>query len=316
MKFSSLFRRRRSRQDFPLVPLWTFTTQGILWRLLFSETNFIVGEDRDTAKKSVTFFCLNAHNGDVLWRDMAYDEAWWIGIEAIVDDRVYLHGFHKPDMPEHSKITAVDLATGKVLWRNDQNSFFYATAEKVVAFRDVFERRLFCELNAATGELLAEMNECPAEAYDVKGKNHGRTDFLFPQTLNDDVESIPLRHLVEANFHEDNIRGDIEFVRVNGAAIVNLHVVTKSPLQAPPGGSRFGIGMLRPEKPGEGIHGEVLQNSLHIFDERTGEELFAEVLNAETPAAVPDSFFVDQSIVYFVKERKTLVALDCGQHVS
>jgi outer membrane protein assembly factor BamB len=283
MKISSLFHHRH------IAPRWTFTTKGILWRLLFSDTNFIVGEDRDTEKKSVTFFCLNAQNGDALWKDVAYDEAWWIGIEAVVHDRLYLHGFRKPDMPEHSKIIAVDLGTGKVLWQNDRYSFLYATPEKVVAFRDLFEQRIFCELNAASGELVAEMKECPADAYEVKKGNHGRTDFLFPQVLNDDDESMPLRKLIERHTHEEEIRGDIEYVRSNGNVMMNFHVVVKP--------------AVKPNR-------EVLQNRLYVFDERTGEELFSDILNAETLAAVPDSFFVDQSTAYFVKERKILSALE------
>ncbi len=283
MKISSLFHHRH------IVPHWTFTTKGILWRLLFSDTNFIVGEDRDTEKKAVTFFCLNAQNGDALWKDVSYDEAWWIGIEAVVHDRLYLHGFRKPDMPEHNKITAVDLGTGNVLWRNDQYSFLYATPEKVIAFRDLFEKRIFYELNAATGEFIAELKECPADAYEVKEGNHGRTDFLFPHVLSGDDENVSLRKLIEKSTHEEEIRGDIEYVQSNGSVIMNFHAVVK---------------------PASGQAREVLQNRLHILDEHTGEVLFADVLNAETPAAVPDSFFVDHSTVYFVKERKTLAALE------
>ncbi len=283
MKISSLFHHRH------IAPRWTFTTQGILWRLLFSDTNFIVGEDRDTEKKSVTFFCLNAQNGDALWKDISYDEAWWIGIEAVVHDRLYLHGFRKPDMPEHSKIIAVDLGTGKVLWRNDYYSFLFATPDTVIVFRDLFEQRMFYELNAATGELIAEMKDRPADAYEVKEGNHGRTDFLFPHVLSGDDENVSLRKLIEKSTHEEEIRSDIEYARSNGKAIVNFHVVVKSASEA----AR-----------------EILQNRLYVLDERTGKELYAEVVNAETPAAVPDSFFIDRSIVYFIKERKTLVALD------
>ncbi len=50
MNISSLFQQRQ------LKPSWSYTTSGVLWRLLFSETNFIVGEDRDTATKQVSFF--------------------------------------------------------------------------------------------------------------------------------------------------------------------------------------------------------------------------------------------------------------------
>ena len=283
MDILSLFQQKQ------LKPAWSFTTSGVLWRLLFSETNFIVGEDRDTEKKEVSFFCLNAANGDILWKNISFAETWWIGIEGIVHDKVYLHGFKKPDMPEHGKIVAVDLGTGRELWRNNDYAFLYATADRVMAFRDLFERRLYYELDAATGEFMQELSELPADVYEKKNASHGRNNFLYPESLiNAAAEFSLLAPVIDRYCNRNAMRGSVEYVHSNGKLVFNCHAVQEHV---------------------EEKNLDVLQNRLYIIDETSGKLVYADVVNSSTPSAVPDSFFVDDTIVYYIKEKNTLIAV-------
>ena len=283
MDISSLFQQKQ------LKPSWSYTTSGVLWRLLFSETNFIVGEDRDTAAKQVSFFCLNAANGDVLWKNISFGEPWWIGIEAVVHDKVFLHGFKKPDMPEHGKIVAVDLGTGRELWRNNDFAFLYATPDRVMAFRDMFERRVYYELDAATGEFLQELNEFPADLYATSSGRHGRDNFLFPESLTDDGPEFSLvAPLIDKFCTRSAIRGSVEYVRSNGKLVFNYHAI---------------------QDRDEDKNLDVLQNRLCIVDEENGKQVYADIINSSTPGAVPDSFFVDESTAYYIKEKNTLIAV-------
>ena len=256
---------------------------------MFSETGFIIGEDRDSDQKTVAFFCLNAENGDVLWKDKRYEEPWWIGIEAIVHDKVYLHGYTKPDMPEHGKIVAIDLGTGKILWQNNKYAFLCATNETIYAFRDLFERRLYYELDAVTGEFIRETETPPENVYELKRLCHGRTDFSYPEILNELSADYPaITEFIARHYNRNGLRGAIEYLKSSGRMLFNFHIALDQPVK-------------------DGA--EALQNVFHIVDENTGKELYDEVLNAATSAPVPDSFFVDSKIVYFVKERNTFVAL-------
>ncbi len=283
MNISSLFQKKQ------LKPAWSYTTEGVLWRLLFSETNFIVGEDRDTEKKEVSFFCLNASNGDVLWKDISFAEAWWIGIEGIVHDKVFLHGFKKPDMPEHGRIIAVDLGTGRELWRNNDCAFLFATADRVFAFRDFFEKRLYYELDALSGVFMQELHEPPPDMIERKRASHARSDFLFPEVLNDGLAEYPLlAPKIEKYCDMADLRGSIEFVQSNGRIAFSYH-------------SYRGRDEERKT--------DLLENRLCVIDETNGKQLYADVLNSSTPAVVPDSFFVDAATIYYVKEKKTVVAL-------
>jgi len=287
MNISSLFQQRQ------LKPSWSYTTSGVLWRLLFSETNFIVGEDRDTAAKQVLFFCLNAANGDVLWKNVSFGESWWIGIETVVHDKVFLHGFKKPDMPEHCKIIAVDLGTGRELWRNNDFAFLYATPEKVMAYRDMFERRMFYELDAATGEFLQELSEAPADLYEARDGIRGRDNFLFPEPLTEDNSEFSLvAPLVDKYCTRSAIRGSIEYIRSNGKLLFNYHAV---------------------EGRDEKKNLDILQNRFCIVDEENAKHVYADIINSSTPGAVPDSFFVDESIAYYIREKNTLIALSLAK---
>ncbi|HTX19720.1 MAG TPA: DUF4905 domain-containing protein [Bacteroidota bacterium] len=283
MKISSLF------QHHQLKPAWTYSAAGILWRIVFSRSNFILGEDRDTEKKEVSFFCLNASNGDVLWKEKTFGEKWWIGIEGVFHDKVFLHGFKKPDMPEHGKIIAIDLGTGKEIWRNTEYAFLYAAENRVVAYRDLFERRLYYELDIATGEFIEEFNDPPYDLYERKEQSHGRNDFLFPRSLTLEEADYPImKPIFERHGGGETIRGNVEYVRTAGCAVFNYHALKDRMT---------------------GKEGEDLQNRLCVVEESGGRQLFEDLINVSTPAPVPDSFFVGDGIVYYVKERRTLTAL-------
>lgn len=270
--------------------MWTYDTKGILWRLMISEMGFILGEDRNPEHKEAAFFCLNADNGDVLWEERRFEESWWIGVEAVVRDRVYMHGFKKPDSPQHYKIFAVDLGTGKELWRNEEYSFLYATPDKVVVFKEMFERRHLFELDAATGVRLGETNETSESILLHRMENCGQTDFLFPEPLLETHERYNAVHpTIRQHCPLENLRGNIEFACAFGKIIASFHTVI-------PGSVTAGR--------------EELKNQLSIIDEFKQSVVFSEVLNASTPAAVPDSFFIDGSMLFCVKERRTLIAIN------
>jgi len=283
MNIPSLFQQKQ------LKPSWSYSTSGVLWRLLFSDTNFIVGEDRDTEAKRVSFFCLNAANGDVLWKNISFGEPWWIGIEGIVHDKVFLHGFKKPDMPEHGKIVAVDLGTGRELWRNNDYAFLYATQDRVMAFRDFFERRMYYEIDAATGEIIQELSELSGDLYEKKGASRGRSNFLFPESLSDAAAESPLvAPLIESFCDRNDIRGSVEYVRSSGKLVFNYHAI---------------------QGRDEEKNLDNLQNRLCIIDEASGKKIYEDIVNASTAAAVPDSFFVDDTTAYYVREKNSLVAV-------
>lgn len=273
-----------------LVPEWKFTTKGILWRLLPSGDDHFVGEDRNLAGKSVSFFCINPTSGKVYWHDVQFHEKWWIGIEAIHRDIVFFHEFASPDLPGHKKIYAVELPTGKLLWFNEELEFLFACEEMVYASRIAGERRLFFELDMRSGAVLREPDFSAVNALrDTVLDVSGNVQFPHPFDASVDVP-LSIKESIEQAITTARNPDSIEYLEMNRNVIVGYHD-NVSP------------------KAGE----QVLLQNIVIVDPKIGKIIYRDVLNSTDSAAsipVPDMFFGRGSFVYFVKEEKTLTAID------
>lgn len=272
MKFLSIFSSHR------IQPLWKFTAEHTLWRIMFSEYGMIIGEDRNTENKSVSFFCLSKENGSVAWKNKMLDEQWWIGLSGVTKERLYLHGFKKPDMPEQKGIIAVDLTNGTILWKDMDHSFLALKQPFVFGYKDLFERRLYYRLDDRSGNLLEEMNELPEDV--AENRQYEKTDFTFSRQANpeDDADLWSL-----LNKEQGFVSADV----INTAKHHVLNIYQKSAEDE-----------------------RNLKNTLYIIDTTTKKKVYSDVLNGSTAYAVPDSFFMDGHRVYYIKERKTFVALD------
>ncbi len=271
-----------------LKPHWSFSTTHILWRFLVSDDGLILGEDRDTDAKTVSFFCIDMKTGAVLWRGRTFTEPWWIGTEALVGTRLYLHGFSQPDMPEHHGLIALDARTGNEAWQNGAISFYAADADRVIGYRDLFERRVFEHFDAATGAFLGEIDPATADTAEMRRHTFGRTDFIYaePLTADDmDLERIRTSLAKHGTMPEDP--QSIEYARTGSRLVISAYL------------------------PHPAVTGRMpmLKNILCVVNSETGREEFFDVLNAETPYPVPDSFFIDNGTLYYLKGKRTLCAL-------
>jgi hypothetical protein len=272
-----------------LKPRWSFSTTHILWRFLVSDDGLILGEDRDTDGKTVSFFCIDMNTGAVLWRDKNFGEAWWIGIEALVGERMYLHGFAQPDMPEHHGLIALDARTGVERWQNADISFYAADADHVIGYRDLFERRVFERFDASTGVFLGELAAADDATEAMRQHTFGRTDFIFAQPLaGDDSENAAIQKILVKHNPVPEVQAAVEFARIGSRLLFSAHLAHAS---------------------SAGVQIPKLQNILCVVNTDSGREEYFEVLNAETPYPVPDSFFVDHEMLYYIKEKRTLCAV-------
>jgi len=58
-----------SRYREKLKPQWTFSPEGLIWRL-FPVENFIIGECRTIETKTTSFFCIESSTGKVIWENI------------------------------------------------------------------------------------------------------------------------------------------------------------------------------------------------------------------------------------------------------
>jgi len=259
-------------------PAWDFEASSSIWRVLPAGDDYIVGEVRDREKKAVSFFSVRLEDGRRCWEGNVLTEQWWAGIEAVHGSTLFLHEYPVPSMPDHRKIYAVDIPTGKIRWKNEELAFSFATDDAVYGSRDFFDRRAYFKLDAVTGEAGEEV---PAEVIE-------RLLAVKPAGWGDHVE-IP--------------RADDEFP----AGIAGHPALAADPL---PGESlrRGDISVLTcyDRAPGSGSGPSVRE---HLFVVDRGDVLYHDLVCDGLTGPVPGTFFRHRDRVLYIKNRSLLRSL-------
>jgi hypothetical protein len=278
MPLRELFKRNNIR------PAWQFRAKGVVWRLIPAPSGLFLGEDRSLDTKRATFFCVDHATGEVLWQDVATIEQWWLGVEAIHRDRILLHGFAQPDMPEHRGIIALDLFTGKQVWRRDDLKFLCAAGDAIFGSINMIDRRVVIELKARDGSEAAHHDELPIYAREARTEDLTVDECLFPSVLDEESEDLALpRESVLRHCKSDLMIGSVEYIEWDGLIAVSFHEKTNS----------------------EGV----LSLRLAIIDSGRDEVVYSEMLEPAVRGFVPDAFFVRSRFLFYVKERTLLIAL-------
>ena len=270
-----------------LKPAWDYGAKGILWRLLPTENGYFVGEDRDAEAKAASFFCLEAHTGIVCWEGIQFDEKWWIGMEAVHKDVLILHEYAAPDMPDHKKILAVDMLTGKLLWRNDDVKFHLAYDDRVYAIGDEHTRRAFFGVDLHTGEVVGEVDAPYLNVLKetMVSREVGLVEFPKSFEFAKDNNSILGRRILSATAGSENL-DRAEYITKNGIYIVGYY----ENLSANPAD-------------------QLLRQHLAILDEDTSRIIYRDIMSVQSSTRVPDLFFGRGDFVYYIKDKKLLKAV-------
>ncbi len=284
MKLFSLF------QSHQLSPEWIYTAHGSIWRLMFSTTGRIIGECRHHDKKLASFFCVDERTGIAQWEDLTLTEPWWLGIEAIQTNFLILHEFSKPDLPEHKRIRVIDVETGKLLWKNDDLTFWFAHRDTLYAYRDIFEKRVGYALALRTGEIQQSYEDNPEELGSIRKialEEQNTGEFIFPEIFQDGTLSPHHQKLLKKETDGKSIAGNIEFIQEQEYLLMNYYApASRSTAEAP-----------------------LFENHFSVFETERENNVFSDVLSRDSKSPVPDTFFVKRPFSYFVKDQNMLTAL-------
>ncbi|MCX6142431.1 MAG: DUF4905 domain-containing protein [Ignavibacteriales bacterium] len=272
-----------------LSPEWTYSAGSIIWRMVLCDHGTLVGECRDPEQKVASFFSLDLSTGKALWGDLRLDEQWWVGIEAVQKNVVLLHAFAKPDMPEHKGIRAFDSTSGVQLWRNDDVAYWFGYEDRVIAYRDLFERRVGYELDLQSGVLLKTHDGSLEELHQLRRRaveEQSIPEVTLPEVFVEEKADPMLVALVGKETKGKELSGRVEFVRQNDILLFNFHVQSRHNTSDPK-----------------------LENNLVVYRLPNGKRIFADVIGRNLTGYVPDSFFVRGPFVLFIKEQRTLTAV-------
>lgn len=287
MSFKKIFNKNE------LKPYFKFSQNGNIWRLFFNNTDFVAGETRDIRTKQAYLFTYDIINKKEYLKNYQFDEKWWFAIDALTDGALIVSNFQKPEMPEHKGFKVLDIKTGKVKWENDEFEFYFANNEHVFAVKQLFESRMIYKLDLNNGSTLSEYKGDEIDTIAIlKSENNTK---IYEGLINTEIFDISDSFLrskfpgVIKKLQQLKIEGEVEYIEFDKYLILNHHSVK-------------GINL-------KDISSQLLTNTLEIHGSESNEAIFIDILNMETSSYVPDSFFIRNNFLFYIKEKTELICI-------
>jgi len=262
---------------------WEYTPGATIWRVHPAVRGRILGEERDVERKQVSFFALEMVTGAVLWHKPGVGDPWWVGMDRVAGDYIFLHGFATPDLPVKRGVTVLAAVTGEHLWSREEWST-EKLDEGVLTVRE--ERRegpVLLLVDTRTGSVL---NGDRAQ----KEPDQPCEDFLagvgFPAVLSvAELQVHQSGRFVAQQWPVDRLAGPIEIFEHPAFVVMAAH-----------------------ERMEEGAQ-SVFVHHLRVVRRNTGTLVYRDILAASAAGLGMDTFFVQDNVLVYVRERMTLCAV-------
>jgi hypothetical protein len=278
---ATLFRQHPSKKR---RPLWQYDAQSLLWRIKPDNAGHILGEARDPVERTTSFFCLREDNGLPLWSGKKLDDDWWVGIEDAADGLVFFHGYGKADMPMHLGIVACNILTGEEQWREPGLSFLLYYRHAVYAAAQRFDALVFNKLDAASGERLDDYGDDASEIHRIRATVNDEAfaeGYAWPEPFSESHAQRPewiqrCGGLINA----DRLRGNLDVLDRGKVFFLAWHESTQ--------------------------HGDLAQ--YFAACDENGDAFFHDTILDHATAPGMDSFFVKDTVLFYVRNRAILTA--------
>ncbi len=276
-----------------LKPDFCFSQKGNIWRMYFNNTGITVGETRDLNSKEAYLYSFDFKTKEIYLKNFQIQEKWWFSIESVNDNYVYLSRFFNPEDPEPIGIYAHDIKTGSEVWENEDLIFYFCDNDFVFGLKRLFESKILYKLNANSGEIIEELRTDDEMIKVIEQKNENDLKmydgYLYPEIYNLSENNLVFEADVDVG-DKAKIEGPLEFIRFNDFLIYNYHI-------------KQGIDL-------KNIERQILSNILYVKNKAAGKLIHTETLNKITSSYVPDSFFIKDGYLFYVKEKKELISIN------
>lgn len=261
-----------------LKKYFSFTDKKQIWRLLISEMNKLVIETRDVKNKQAYFSCYNLESGKSIFKEFQFEEKFWLGIEEVNNDIIYMHKFAKPNLPWHQGITAFSISKKEIIWSNSEISFLFSAGDDIYAYRNKFEGKEFFLLDGRSGNIKKELGEDSAYVNQKKGEHEKDfSNYCFPEAISPSAQTAGI-FIKEKELN--TISGNIYSAEKNDLLFFNYHLV---------------------ENDG------TLTNVFKVIEISCEKVIFKETLNKKLKVYIPDSFFIKDDFIFLLKEKEKLL---------
>lgn len=272
-----------------LAPIWEVAPGAIIWKIEVTRTGILVGEARDLDAKRMSLFAVDLSSGTVLFSGRELEETWWSALDSVIGEHAVVHRYPRPDMPNVLGASLIDVATGEVMWSDGTLRIVCGTEQILLAQRGAInEQAGLVFVDASNGIVLSEADELQAAVFNQTCDDSARwVDWISTEELEEDNPRNTSIEALTAGELEDR-RGRIEVADFNGFTVVSAYVRSRHSADA----------MLQGQ----------LDNILLVID---GDRIvYREAIATRLPAPTGDSFFIRSGVLYFVRDGRTLVAID------
>ena len=265
---------------------WLYTPGATIWRVHPAVRGRILGEERDLERKQVSFFALDMATGAVLWHKPGVGDPWWVGMNRVVGDLLFLHGFATPDLPVERGVTVVAAATGEHLWSRSEWSMERVEEGSLTVREDRRGGSVLLAVDSTTGSVL---NQNIASDRPVQPLEDPLALVEFPGVLSGaEVHEHQSGSFIAQQWAVDRLAGPIELLEHPA------HVM-----------------MAANERKGQGSEGGLVHH-LRVVKRDTGRVVYRDILAASATGPGMDAFFVQNNALVYVRERRTLCAVSLG----
>ncbi len=277
-----------------LSPDWEFTPGATIWKLQVTESGILFGESRDTDAKQLSLFSINLADGTENFRDKTLTEPWWIALEMVVGDVAIMHRFPKPDMPNAQGATVVDCVTGDILWEDEAIRVLCGTEEIILANNGAALRGHDLRLmDARTGAVLEELGDDLAKAEEFQyacAATNSWEGWISSEELSDDDPRFGKSNGL-LDRHIEERRGIAESASYGPYTIVSASRRSKSSPEA--------------------MLANLVDTLLLVFKETT--LIHRDMIATNAPGPSRDTFFIRNGQLIYIREGRTLVALNLNK---
>lgn len=102
-----------------LPPLFSEAFEAPIWEMHLSN-NYLLISTRDKEKFEVAFNMFDLSNMTFLWKDIVFEESWWIGVSHYFNDVIVFHTYADSQDLEQKSIFGFDIINKDVIWAFDQ----------------------------------------------------------------------------------------------------------------------------------------------------------------------------------------------------
>lgn len=88
-----------------------------IWNIFTAGKNFLLLEIRDENTLSTTFDLYDFNKKEYVWKDLALDEQWRVGISYCNAQTILFHQYATGSVPTVAELIAVDLLSGNKIWQ-------------------------------------------------------------------------------------------------------------------------------------------------------------------------------------------------------